>query len=231
MNKPKAILFDFGNTLLHEVNFDPEKGNEFLFSIIKDRKGVDYSSLLEHINKLNKDLLPKKDVSSFEVSWVAFNKMFFEYFDLMLPISHEEAELEFWERSESWELAPGIKNVLDYIKELNIPMAVVSNSAFSGKMLEYELEKQGIRKHFEFIMASSDYGLRKPHPYLFELAASKIKAFTNDIWFIGDSIEKDVMGSRNVGMTSFHYIGKKKQTSLPMDEVINCWENFIPLLK
>lgn len=206
MKTPKAILFDFGDTVLHEMKFEPEKGNLFLFSIIKDTKKVKYENLLEQIIKLNEEIYSKENAGHFEVSWIAFNKLIFEYFDLILPISHEEAELEFWKRSYNWTAAPKILEVLDFAKHLNVPMGIVSNAAFSGKTLEWELEKQGLRHYFKFVMSSSDYGLRKPHPYLFKLAASKIGAFPNEIWFIGDNIGWDVEGSRNVGMTPFHYI-------------------------
>ena len=100
MRKPSAILFDFGDTVLHEVKFDPQKGNEYLFSIIEDKKGVPYEGVLECIKKLNEDIYPKKDAANFEISWVAFNKLVFEFFGLSLPISHEKAEFEFWKRSD-----------------------------------------------------------------------------------------------------------------------------------
>jgi putative hydrolase of the HAD superfamily len=80
-------------------------------------------------------------------------------------------------------------------------------------------------------MSSSDYGLRKPHPYLFKLAASKISAFPNEIWFIGDNVGWDVEGSRNVGMTPFHYIGKTGNTHVSEAETIRNFDDIIRILK
>ncbi len=230
MKKPKGILFDLGDTILHELRYEPQKGNQYLFSIIDDKKGVRYERVLDRIGQLNEEIEPKKNTACFEFSWIAFNKLVFEYFNLSLPISHEEAELEFWKKSGNWVPAPKIRETLEFICQMNIPIGIVSNSVFSGKMLENELKRHNLLHYFRFVMASSDYGLRKPHPFLFELAASKLNAATSEVWFVGDTIECDIEGSRKTGMTPFHYIGKIKESPLPQTEVIRNWDELITML-
>lgn len=36
MNKPKMILFDYGETLIYEPNFSPENGNAAIFPYIAE---------------------------------------------------------------------------------------------------------------------------------------------------------------------------------------------------
>ena len=69
-------------------------------------------------------------------------------------------------------------------------------------MIRYELAIHGMDRFFQFIIGSCDYGVRKPHPALFELAAAKLGVGAPDIWFVGDSLECDVAGAKAAGMTS-----------------------------
>jgi putative hydrolase of the HAD superfamily len=126
--------------------------------------------------------------------------------------------------------APCIVEVLEYLKIKNIPVGIISNSAFTGKILEEELKKHGLRKYFKFLISSADYGLKKPHPFLFELAVSKIGIEPDNIWFIGDNIICDVEGSKNAGMIPFHYIGKSKKCEIPKEQTIENWTNLITIL-
>lgn len=230
MKKPKALLFDLGDTILHGGKFEPEKGNAYLFSIIKDKKGVTHDEILAQVKNLNEDITPKKEASGIEVSWAAFNRMVFERFDLSLPISDAEAELEFWKRSEQWSPAPGVKEMLDRTARMGIPAGIISNAAFSGRTLSWELEKHGLLNYFKFVIASSDYGVRKPNPLLFTLAAAKIGASPEDIWFSGDNIECDIFGSRRVGMTPFYYIGRTGRAAPYEGNVIRNWAEMIEKL-
>ena len=63
---------------------------------------------------------------------------------------------------------------------------------------------------FEFIIASSEYALRKPGRSLFEIAAYKAGLSPREIWYCGDSVRKDVIGSHSAGMTPVLYEGIKK---------------------
>jgi putative hydrolase of the HAD superfamily len=231
MKKPKAILFDFADTILHQVGIHPEKGNKYLFSIVKNSNEVKYKDLLIHIKKVHEEFYSQRDSTHLEVPWVTFNKIIFEYFNLLFPITHSEAELAFWDITTEWSPAPEIYEMLRFIKDYNIPMGIVSNNAFSGKTIEKELKKQGLRDYFEFVISSSDYGVRKPHPYLFQIAASKIGFKPSEIWFIGDDIDCDIKGSKNAGMTPLHYIGKTGKTTLVRNEVIKNWNEMIDILK
>jgi len=115
---------------------------------------------------LNDEIYRRKDITHFEVSWVSFNKLIFDYYDIMLPMTHEDAELEFLKKADNWELAPGIERVLELLAEWQIPIGIVSNTAFSCKTIKWELEQKGILSYFQFVITSSDIGIRKPHPFI-----------------------------------------------------------------
>jgi hypothetical protein len=62
-------------------------------------------------------------------------------------------------------------------------------------------------------------------------AASKSCAFPNGIWFIGGNVDLDVEGSRNVGMTPFHYIGRTGIAHFSEAETIRKFDQIIEILK
>ena len=227
MKTPKAIIFDYHNTILHETSFTPSYGTHYLFSCAKNNNGITYEEFIKRIRGQNSDLFQRRDSSYLEYPFIHSFRLLFEYFQLELPYSFQEAERKFWELSEHLQPAHSVSEMLEYLNTKNITAGIVSNSTFSGELLEAELEKYGLRKYFKFLIASADYGIRKPHPFIFELAISKMGSPVEDIWSIGDNIECDIKGSQNVGMTAFHYIGKSKKRELTEEQTIKSWEDFI----
>ena len=72
---------------------------------------------------------------------------------------------------------------------------------FSGSTVDLELEKHGLAEHFQFVMVSAEYAVRKPNVLLFDTAAAKLGMKPQDIWFIGDRWEIDIAGAKAAGMT------------------------------
>ena len=62
---------------------------------------------------------------------------------------------------------------------------------------------------FEFIIATSGYLFRKPNKRIFELALEKADLSPEEVWYIGDNYDCDVVGARNVGIFPVWYLGAK----------------------
>jgi len=201
MKLPQAVIFDFGDTLIEDVSFAPRRGNEALFPFISSNPNqVTLDGITALGRKLDGYLQAQRDASSLEFSWFAFSRNLYESAGIGFSLPPVEAELTFWKAAEDSRLQPNVVEVLRWLSSRDIPMGVVSNCTFSGPAIEYELRKHGVVEFFRFVISSADYGIRKPHPLIFETAAAKIGANPNDIWFVGDSLQKDVLGSRACGM-------------------------------
>jgi FMN phosphatase YigB (HAD superfamily) len=61
------------------------------------------------------------------------------------------------------------------MKPPDIPLGIISNSVFSESALSDQLAELGLREFFSFLISSSDFGLTKPHRYLFEAAARQMR--------------------------------------------------------
>jgi putative hydrolase of the HAD superfamily len=60
-------------------------------------------------------------------------------------------------------------------------------------------------KYFSYIITSADYGIRKPHPLIFDMAVKKMQLPKSDIWYVGDSIETDILGAINANLKTIWY--------------------------
>ena len=91
-------------------------------------------------------------------------------------------------------------DVLEELKSRGVKMGVLSNSAFGGAVLEEELARLGMSHFFSFVISSSDYGLRKPHRRIIELAVKNMVLTPREIWFVGDKPDYDLKGALNGGL-------------------------------
>ena len=72
-----------------------------------------------------------------------------------------------------------------------------------------ELERLGILGHFEFVVSSADYGVRKPDRLLFETALRRLGIGPKDVWFVGDHVGYDMVGAFEAGLHPVAYLAKE----------------------
>lgn len=62
------------------------------------------------------------------------------------------------------------------------------------------LDRFGLSKFFDFIVISGEVNQRKPSPKIFERALNALNVDPSKAVFIGDMLDLDIIGPRNVGM-------------------------------
>jgi len=92
-------------------------------------------------------------------------------------------------------------------------LAVVSNLSFSECAWQI-LEHLDLKKYFDLIVVSGDINLRKPHPEIFNMALRYLGVKPSKALFIGDTLETDIIGSRNAGLISVHIKRRKNINSV-----------------
>lgn len=205
MNKPQMIIFDYGHTLLYEPEFDFLRGEKEIYKhIIKNPRQL----TAEEINKIGEDMYKKAILCrehGFELNNLQTMRLKYEYLGIELDISYDEAEVIFWNKVSWGACMPYVEEMLECLKENGIRSGVISNIGWSGHALKERINRLLPKNQFEFIIASSDYGIRKPNSMLFELAMQKANLPSNEIWFCGDNPKADVFGARSVGIFPVFY--------------------------
>eukprot|EP00092_Neocalanus_flemingeri_P035949 GFUD01039142.1.p1 GENE.GFUD01039142.1~~GFUD01039142.1.p1 ORF type:complete len:258 (-),score=84.99 GFUD01039142.1:59-832(-) len=91
---------------------------------------------------------------------------------------------------------------LQKIKEMKIKIGVISN--FDNRLHDI-IPAVGLTKFVDFVVTSEDAKHSKPEPGIFDFAAKKSKISglePHEVLHIGDDMDKDYFGARNVGWNS-----------------------------
>ncbi|MFO7612996.1 MAG: HAD-IA family hydrolase [Clostridia bacterium] len=143
--------------------------------------------------------------AGYELHNLSFQKLLYESLGIEFSIRPEEQEQVFWDNTASGARMPNIEVLLNYLYENAIRSGVVSNIGFSGNALSNRINRLLPDNHFEFIIATSEYMVRKPNPLIFNLALSKAGLSADEVWYCGDDTENDVMGAFNAGIYPVWY--------------------------
>ncbi|MBA4385238.1 MAG: hypothetical protein C0410_10925 [Anaerolinea sp.] len=206
----KEIFFDMGGTIQNfwtnrelKVKSIPAFRDTFL------RAGINFelndealtdlvSSGITSYHKWNRE--SRIELKPFEV-WKKFVLKEYQFPDETLGSIAEDLtylyETTFYYR----EMRPEIPEVLAAIKSMGLSMGIISNTQ-SQRQVPDNLTQYGIIDYFSPIVLTSQYGLRKPDPSIFYYAARLAKVPTGSCMYIGDKINRDILGARRAGFRS-----------------------------
>jgi putative hydrolase of the HAD superfamily len=92
---------------------------------------------------------------------------------------------------------PGARNAVMKLRAKGYRAAVVSNS--DGTVAD-SLEAAGFGGLFELVIDSTNVGISKPDPGIFQMALDALAVAAGDTWYVGDSLYHDIGGARSAGL-------------------------------
>ncbi|MBQ9133419.1 MAG: HAD family hydrolase [Clostridia bacterium] len=214
------ILFDYGQTLIVEPQFDWMAANlAILAHAQKLPENMTREELCRRSDELFFHVLGQQHENYREMEHVKFLRLLCDAYDITLDIPLEEADLLYWDSATHGSFAsPGAPELLDYLAANGIRSGIISNMCYSNAALCARLDRYLPNNRFDFVMTSSDYILRKPESLLFAVACKRAGLTPADIWFVGDNPEADILGAYNAGMRPILYTGahmRKGNGALP----------------
>ncbi len=189
----RAVLFDAGNTLVHldysrlahrvaSVTGYPLTGEGLR------AKSGEAALLMERANATDRERASRYLEQLFLLNGVPQSEIGLVR-DTLLAL-HREKHL--WSGVE-----PAIAPSLDRLLAAGVRLGVVSNS--DGRADEALIAAE-IRDRFEFVVDSQLVGFEKPDPRIFDFAFKQFGFGPEDVTYVGDLYEVDVVGARNAGM-------------------------------
>lgn len=228
MQEPQGVLFDYGDTLLTQPFIDREARIRRLLEMAEPPNGAAVETIQQLHERLDPEIWPRCEESGLELPLRSYLRLIFETCGLRFRCSDEELELAFWQAGGPFDPEPGIEAALKNLAARGVSMGIVSNTIFCSAVLRSELKRQGLDRYFRFLVASAEYGLRKPHPALMTLAIQKTGLSPERIWFVGDSKRCDVGGAKLVGMKAVWYNRLERQQDGPEPDLeVRSWEEFV----
>lgn len=207
-NQLKAILFDMGSTLIEFENatwdvlarLSTEMGYEFL-----KRENVAVPNFEKFSMTLFDEFVKAKSEIEENLKEIKFERVIFDFFR-KLNLSTSDGvygsflEVYYQPVTDQLTLLDGAEAVLRYFKEKNLKIGLISNTIFPERFHLRELKRFGLYPYLDAHFFSSEVGVRKPHPKIFQLALEKLKVESSEAVFVGDRLKEDVGGAQNVGM-------------------------------
>lgn len=91
-------------------------------------------------------------------------------------------------------------------------LGIVSNFAIPECVVKL-LQKHDLYKFFDVVVISGAVNKRKPNPAIFTEALSKLEVNASETVFVGDTVDADIKGPKEVGMKTI-YIERRPQKEI-----------------
>ena len=210
IKKYKTIFFDFGGTLMcaesdnvahlhmmkeviqkYNLSASPEdmvtKYNSYLFTKEMTLRDADpeensFTPLRESTKKAFKGVLEEYDIQPSKEDFQWFSKSFFE--------NHKKYI----------KLFPETLLILRELKKTNLHVGIISD--IDNDFQDFQFKVFGISEIFDSITTSEEVQIYKPKEKIFQVALNKAKCQGEESIIIGDSYKKDIIGGKNMGMTT-----------------------------
>ncbi len=231
MKLPKMIIFDYGDTLLCEPEWNTERGNRELLKYatlnpdnctVEDvQKAAELIfGFAENVRKVGCDICGQIG-----------NRALYEYLGIRFSLTPLEQEIVFWNACSVGAVMPDADKVIDCLNALGIRTAVISNLLWSGEALRERLDRLLPRNKFEFVMTSSDYFIRKPSPVIFDIALKKAGLKAEEVWYCGNDFADDIEGANSADIFPVWYDRKDENRRAEFEYLhINSWKEFLDVL-
>ncbi len=112
----------------------------------------------------------------------------------------KRALAEMYRISQSqWHTLPATHRVLQTLDQRGLRLGLISNASDEADVQRL-IDKAGIREYLDPILVSAGFGLRKPHPDIFNAVLKEWQLSPERVVMVGDLLEADILGADNVGM-------------------------------
>jgi HAD superfamily hydrolase (TIGR01509 family) len=222
-NNKSWILFDYGGCLdadgMHSrtLYYNMFSNYGLLNNTNKDEFEDAYSFADQEI--INKSLVLKSSLLEMNTLMC---KLIAETLNLENQILHTLIAYAI-SNAQSYFLNRNIKVVSKIREKYNL--GVVSN--FSGNLVKI-LNDFSLGQYFSFVIDSYYSGVTKPNPQIFELAIQLCGENPEQIWFIGDNLERDIRPARNLRMNTCLISTSLKKSEA--EHTITSLEELLPLI-
>ena len=100
-------------------------------------------------------------------------------------------------------LFPHCIELLEYLTAKKYPMHLITNGF--EKTQYQKIKNSGIDRFFTHMVTSEQAGIMKPLAAIFEYALNLTKSTAEKCIMIGDTLEVDILGAKNMGMDTVYF--------------------------
>lgn len=105
------------------------------------------------------------------------------------------------------ETFPNTHSCLEYLKSKKYQLHIITNGF--NEVQGRKLQNSNLDSYFTEVITSEDAGANKPHAKIFEFALNLTGAHIKNSIMIGDDLNTDIKGARDMGMDHIYFNPKK----------------------
>lgn len=203
----KAVLFDLGGTL-HTATLPP--GRDVWFAERLLGRMADYGIVLDaapemlakclkvngerykHHSEQTRRELPCAEIwNDYYLAEHAIGR------ERLEPFAEELSFLYDYERPCVMR-RPHLKETMERLRDMELRLGVISN-IISRTVVPHFLAEYDIARYMDCVITSSETGIRKPDAGIFRAAERALGLKPEELAYVGDTISRDVIGTRNAG--------------------------------
>lgn len=206
MNKQqyKCIFFDLHYTLIEpsvsEVDFIFEMSREVGLNFERDAISTAFD---DNWQKIDPSIyITLNDKSSYRNFWVSRNTEVVKRIDSKLPHKlclefGKKLNYSFANDASKFKVLESAHETLSTLSEKNIKLIIITNALPGVRKI---IKGLSLAKYFDDIVVSTEEGISKPNPAIFERMLRKYKLSPKECMIVGDSVGSDILAGINCGM-------------------------------
>jgi putative hydrolase of the HAD superfamily len=204
---PRAVIFDYGNTLIPFGQREMDRIGEALIRFfLAEIEGAEPAEVATALKATLADLHHERVETDTESDpRDVVRRTFTALGSKADETRHVDAGIEVVLDAfvAAVEVADGAEAVLGKLRERGFRLGLLSNYSLAPA-IRLSLDRIGLTSFFDAVVVSADHGLVKPHPELFLQAARQVGVEPAEALFVGDNLRADIAGAAAVGMRTAH---------------------------
>ncbi|MBR2281761.1 MAG: HAD family hydrolase [Spirochaetales bacterium] len=203
-----TVLFDIGGTLLTQRRDHQRTVNYARYIIYRlsehgiriDTQPEEFAQILNSRAEEYKHLGERtcREYPSVQVWRDFFLKDYGIGVDLPAPLAEELSFTYDYIRLDN-RPREGLLGMSEKLASMGMKLGIVTNT-ISKTFAAHMLKEYHVEKYYQDIVTSCEFGIRKPDPDIFNHAMERIGSVKETTCYVGDTISRDVLGSRNAGL-------------------------------
>jgi putative hydrolase of the HAD superfamily len=198
----KAILFDRGDTLIQFGEPDYDAGRRELLASVRPANALDLATLARFEDEFFAKIDAYRKQSNLDCNLLHYYELLARYFCIRFDMPYQELCHRYHFTAENISPMDGAQHVLAELKRAGFLLGLVTNTPLPHSVVVEEFKRLSLYEYFDTVVCSSEIVFRKPDAAMFEVALRELQVAPDEAIFVGDNYHADVVGAKNVGMTT-----------------------------
>ncbi len=199
----KHVFFDLDHTLW---DFDKNSKESYAFIFQKNNININIDAFLNNYTKINHQYWKLYRENKVTKAELKHGRLLDTFKKINYSISKELIDIlaeEYLENLSNYNhLFEHTTEILEYLRP-KYKLHIITNGFHEIQFKK--MQNANLLNYFDIVITSENIGVKKPNPKIFFHALKQANAKTYESIMIGDNLEADVYGAKNIGVLALYF--------------------------